>query len=564
MTGLERNADVVRMASYAPMFAKYGNTQWSAANMIWFNNDEIMLTPNYYVQSLFSNNKGDYSLPTEVEMNGIYDEDYFHGGVVLGSWGTQNEFKNVTLVSGDTIGTISPNDDEFFKMEDDEDTDNSNDTWNTLDDWGWQTGVGEWSLKDGVISQISDSTGSTCFYEYDGARYYTLDLKAKKTGGGEGFQIGVAAEDNLNYYRVNIGGWGNTTAKIQHIVNGVSSEVGNVAEQSYVGEVHIEDNKWYDVRVEVTDYEIKAYLDGEFICSYQKPKAYGPVYASSVYDENAGEVVVKVVNTLGSDVPVDINITGADITDSNAKTFVMEGDTSLENSLENPTAIVPYASEITNAANEFTYSAPANSFTVMRLAAESAAALPNYTHKAYISGYTDYTFRPDKTISRAEAATIIANIDGMDPSKEYKPSGFADVLEGWFIPYINYCTEKGYINGYERNTFMPRYTITRAEFATILARYLNLEQVKDVSYSDMSATHWAVGYIGALVKAKIISGYEDGTIRPDIPLTRAEAVTMLNNALKRNDNPANLINPFTDVTPAHWAYSQILEAAVNH
>ncbi|MBQ9599285.1 MAG: S-layer homology domain-containing protein, partial [Clostridia bacterium] len=113
-------------------------------------------------------------------------------------------------------------------------------------------------------------------------------------------------------------------------------------------------------------------------------------------------------------------------------------------------------------------------------------------------------------------------------------------------------------------TFMPRYTITRAEFATILARYLNLEQVKDVSYSDMSATHWAVGYIGALVKAKIISGYEDGTIRPDITLTRAEAVTMLNNALKRNDNPANLINPFTDVTPAHWAYSQILEAAVNH
>ena len=54
MTGLERNADVVRMASYAPMFAKYGNTQWSAADMIWFNNSDYVLTPNYYVQSLFS------------------------------------------------------------------------------------------------------------------------------------------------------------------------------------------------------------------------------------------------------------------------------------------------------------------------------------------------------------------------------------------------------------------------------------------------------------------------------------------------------------------------------
>ncbi|MBQ2670955.1 MAG: peptidase, partial [Clostridia bacterium] len=89
MTGLERNADVVRMASYAPMFAKYGNTQWSAANMIWFNNEEMMLTPNYYVQSLFSNNKGDYSLPTNVKMNGIDTDDTFHGGIVLGSWGTQ-------------------------------------------------------------------------------------------------------------------------------------------------------------------------------------------------------------------------------------------------------------------------------------------------------------------------------------------------------------------------------------------------------------------------------------------------------------------------------------------
>ncbi len=71
MTGLERNADVVRMASYAPMFAKYGNTQWSAADMIWFNNSDYVLTPNYYVQSLFSNNQGDYSLPTEVKLNGI-------------------------------------------------------------------------------------------------------------------------------------------------------------------------------------------------------------------------------------------------------------------------------------------------------------------------------------------------------------------------------------------------------------------------------------------------------------------------------------------------------------
>ena len=197
-----------------------------------------------------------------------------------------------------------------------------------------------------MLVQSSDATGSTAWIDSPNANRYTLSLKAKKTAGGEGFQVGVAAEDGQNYYRVNIGGWGNTTAKIQHIVNGVSSATGNVAEQSYVGDVHINDNEWYDVKVEVTVYEIKAYLNGEFICSYTKPKEYGPVYASSVYDEETGEVIVKLVNTIGSSVNVGLNIDGAEVTSSIAKTTVMSGDTSLANSLEEKAAIMPQDMEI--------------------------------------------------------------------------------------------------------------------------------------------------------------------------------------------------------------------------
>lgn len=362
MTGLERNADVVRMASYAPMFAKYGNVQWGAANMIWFNNYDYVLTPNYHVQSLFSNNRGDYSLPIDVEMYGIEKDNTLHGGIVLGSWGTHNEFKDIAITSGDTVGFLSPDLEYTF-----EERDYSNDT---LDDWGWKVGTGEWSMKDGVISQTSDQTGSTVWHKGYYDRIYTLHVKAKKTAGGEGFQIGVAAEDEQNYYRVNIGGWGNTTAKVQRIVNGVSSESGNVAEQSYVGNVHIEDNKWYDVRVEVSDYEIKAYLNDEFICSYVKPQEYGPVYASSVYDEATGEVVVKIVNTMDSDVNVGVNIDGADIESNIAKTVVMSGDMALENSLENKDAISPVEGRITNASNEFTYNAKANSLSIIRLTAD--------------------------------------------------------------------------------------------------------------------------------------------------------------------------------------------------
>lgn len=522
MTGLERNADVVRMASYAPMFAKYGNVQWSAANMIWFNNDDYVLTPNYYVQSLFSNNQGDYSLPTEVKLNGIENNDAFRGGVAVGSWGTHNEFKDFTLQSnsgGDV--DISPK--------------NGN----------WATERGDWSVNDeGALVQLSDETGSIAWYDIPAANNYTLSLKAKKTAGGEGFQIGVAAADAKNYYRVNIGGWGNTTAKIQHIVDGVSAAVGNVAEQSYVGNVHINDNEWYDVKVEVSDYEIKAYLNGEFICSYTKPQNYGPVYASSVYDEETGDVIVKVVNTIDSDVNVGINVNGVDSVNNIAKTTVMSGDTSLENSLENKNAIVPVDGEITNAGNSFTYAAPADSLSVIHLQTDGSSE----ASKPYISGYEDGTFRPDNTITRAEAATIIAKLGGIDESKEYENT-FNDVAENaWYKSYVSFAKEKGYIEGYDDNTFVPDKVITRGEFAVILGRYLGIN----------ANSEWE--YMNNLKGKGIISGYEDGSIKPDGKITRAEAVTMINRALGRKVSEELTQNPFSDVTPEHWAYKEILTA----
>lgn len=549
MTGLERNADVVRMASYAPMFAKYGNTQWSAANMIWFNNDDYVLTPNYYVQSLFSNNQGDYSLPTEINLTGMSNrrnlDDILNGGILIGTWNTQAKFKDIK------VAEYNP----YF---------NETTTWEyKFKDW--TAGNGEWTINsDGSISQKSDITGATYrlannFGYYSGSNY-TVTLKACKTAGSEGFQIGVATQDSNNYYRVNIGGWGNTTAKIQRIKNGVSAETGNVAEQSYVGNVHINDNEWYDIKVEVSNYEIKAYLNDEFICSYTKPQEYGPVYASSVYNEESGEVIVKVVNTLDSNVNVGINVNGANVASNIADTTIMSGDTSLENSLENKNAIMPKDGEITNASNSFTYNAPADSLSIIHLPTDSTV------HEPYISGYTDGTFRPDNTITRGEAATIIAKLDGIDGINEYK-SAFNDVADNaWYKNYVGFANEKGYISGYENDTFKPENPITRAEFTAIIYNYTHIYKPSKPSkekshYSDVTSDHWAAGYINAMALSGLISGYADGTFKPNNTITRAEAITMINKALGRNaDSAGGLENPFSDVTPSHWAYYQILGA----
>lgn len=530
MTGLERNADVVRMASYAPMFAKYGNTQWSAADMIWFNNSDYVLTPNYYVQSLFSNNQGDYSLPTEVKLNGIEKDGALQGGVAVGSWGTHNEFKDIEVKTENSTVTVDKSE--------------------------WETTNGDWSIDDnGVISQMSDNTGAVCYYASPDMRNYTLSLKARKLSGGEGFQIGVAADDAFNYYRVNIGGWGNTTAKVQHIVNGVSSSSGNVAEQSYVGNVHINDNEWYDVTVEVTDDEIKAYLNDEFICSYKKPKEYGPVYSSSVYDEETGDVIVKVVNTMDSDVNIGMNVSGETVTSNIAKTTVMSGDTNLENSLDNKNAIVPKEIELTNASNNFTYNAPADSFSIIRLKTGNGGS------KAYISGYEDGTFRPDSTITRAEAAAIIARCSSdFDENKMYS-SNFTDVSgDEWYANYVGYATEKGYISGYDGGPFKADIDITRGELAVILSKYGSFDgDGICTEFSDVPNDYYATGYIKSLYDENIVSGYEDGTFKPDNSVTRAEAVTMMNKVLG-NPIAENAENPFGDVSPNHWAYNQIMTA----
>jgi len=117
---------------------------------------------------------------------------------------------------------------------------------------------------------------------------------------------------------------------------------------------------------------------------------------------------------------------------------------------------------------------------------------------------------------------------------------------------------KGLLSGYPDGTFKPENPMTRAEFATVLCRYLGMETTGTNSFSD-AQDHWAAGAIGALADAAIVTGYPDGTFKPDNKLTRAEAVTMINRAIKMSlGDTAVTFNP-TDIG-GHWAEQEILAA----
>ncbi|MDO5397015.1 MAG: alpha-L-arabinofuranosidase C-terminal domain-containing protein [bacterium] len=348
MTGLERNADVVRMASYAPMFAKYGNTQWSAADMIWFNNSDMVKTPNYYVQKLFGNNTGDYSLETAAKLDGAEDNG-LTGGIAIGTWNTQAEYKDLKLTFED--GTEQVIDFKAMAGED-----------------GMIAGApGEWRVNDdGSVTQSAAATG--CINYIPGEfNDYTLTVKARKLSGGEGFQIGVGGKDSSNYYRINMGGWSNTATRLQKITDGASELVSNLAEGNLNTNVSVKENQWQEIKVIVKGSSVEAYLDGELACRYTKPQSYGPVYASSVYDNETGDVVLKLVNTADADLKVNVRLDNAGLVEPNAAVTVMSAEAGAVNTPENKDNVVPRERSISNASNEFVYEADARSLSVIRI-----------------------------------------------------------------------------------------------------------------------------------------------------------------------------------------------------
>ena len=171
---------------------------------------------------------------------------------------------------------------------------------------------------------------------------------------------------------------------------------------------------------------------------------------------------------------------------------------------------------------------------------DGVIVLPAAEHKAYIVGYEDGTFRPDSNMIRAEAAAIFARM--VSEEKGEKISGnhsFTDVSKNaWYADYIGYLAKYDIIKGYEDGTFRPDAPVTRAEFTAMTVRYYDLfNEVKypanTTKYPDVSGSYWAVKDISFATNEKWLNGYADGTFKGDSNITRAEVVTVVNRATDR-------------------------------
>jgi hypothetical protein len=193
-------------------------------------------------------------------------------------------------------------------------------------------------------------------------------------------------------------------------------------------------------------------------------------------------------------------------------------------------------------------------------------------HQTFFIGYPDGTFKPDRNVSRAEVAAALTRALGLGWSNT-APS-YPDVpATHWSSGNIQIMKDEGIMIGDASGTFRPDAFITRAEAATLVLRMLKIAPIQNLvasSFKDVPVTNWAAGYIEAMQKNGLITGYPDGTYKPTANILRSEFAALANRALGRgigsSSQTAGLAASvlWPDVPATYWAYLDILEASTPH
>ena len=183
----------------------------------------------------------------------------------------------------------------------------------------------------------------------------------------------------------------------------------------------------------------------------------------------------------------------------------------------------------------------------------------------YVSGYEDGSFRTDRSLTRAELATMLARL--MTDKFDGYASSFTDTKGIWSERFIGYLESNDIITGYDDGTFRPENSVTRAEMAVMMAKVYEFDLSEPVSGADTgfgdiddSYTKWAAASaIKQLAEDGIISGYEDSTFHPADTIKRSEAVAIINRTMVNMEVEEITATP-NDVTNSHWAYNDIIFA----
>lgn len=335
MTGMERNSDVVIMASYAPLFEYVGWKHWNP-NAILFDGARSYGTPSWQVQTLFGRNRGDVNLPVQLTAP-VIESKTKHGGMIgVGTWNTQAEYKDIKVTQGEQVLFQS----DFAKGSK-----------------GWKLVGGEWKTVDGALRQNSKENGVRALAGKKEWKDYTLTLKARKISGAEGFLILFAAPNDKDKAWWNLGGWGNK----EHGV-----ELRGVSQDHVAGK--IETGRWYDIKIELQGPHIRCWLDGKLVHDIKGGAKINSLYAVAGLQQATKEIILKAVNVGDEGLDTMVNLAGARKLAREAQVSTLTSEsTDDENSFDAPTKVAIKESTVHLAGPEFHYIFPPHSVTVLRV-----------------------------------------------------------------------------------------------------------------------------------------------------------------------------------------------------
>lgn len=351
LIGLERNADLVKMQCYAPLFANVNTNprgwQWGT-NLIGYDAMTAFGSPSYYAQAMIAQNKADHLLPArmQVQKNTVAKSNVPHGAVGLGAWLTDVEYKDLRVTGADGKSLLSA------------------DAAMNIADWKF-TGDA-WSSQDGTLRPTKPGESSWGVVGDPKWTNYTVSVKAKKNAGEEGFLVLWHAENSDNYNWWNIGGWGNTRTQAE-----VAHE-GNRVPYGPASDFRAETGRWYDLRIEVRGGHAKCFIDNKLVTEANDipaPPPPQPMYVGAGYVNGTREVVIKVVNYSGEAIDTTLNLNGVKTVAATGKAIVLSGQPRDVNSLAEPTKVSPKEEVIQDASPKIRRTFPAYSFTLLRVGA---------------------------------------------------------------------------------------------------------------------------------------------------------------------------------------------------
>ena len=335
MMSMEKNSDLVKMGSYAPLLENVNRPDWEV-NMIHFDSSRVFGRATYFVNKLFAENLPTYNVPAKLDFKPAPSPIRFQLG--FGTYDTSAEFKDVSVErDGKAVNRVEFNDTSSWKS----------------------PGAGHWIADHGIYRQTEEAVSWT--YLDDAALAFpttartVVHAKARKLRGREGFAITVGSAEGRRV-QWNLGGWGN----YQHAVETDDSIVGAPVVAK------IEADRWYDIAIEIEGRTLRCSLDGTLISEVTLPLP-ETVLAIAGKDERSGDVIVKILNTTPETVTTRVSLDATThVAAEGDLTVLTSQNPSDENSFEQPTKVAPISRKI-QTANTSALSLAPYSLNVLRL-----------------------------------------------------------------------------------------------------------------------------------------------------------------------------------------------------